>query len=305
MSDPFAGPPGPRPFRLLLDEAIRLSRQYFRSIYWAVALPIAVVATLMAALQALWFSRIMEDLGGSQPPVFSPSVIVMGLASALLMVLAYTAMQVAVVDALSGRPVDMGRAWRFTLQLRVLGTLVLWYACVIASLVACCIPAFYVGPLLSFVPQAMIEEGRFGIDALKRSAELARYNPSRNFGEYPWVKLLLLFLVVIVLSYLLSMLIALPFQIPMYVDIFRQAASGEEAFLERMPFYMWLQVPAQFLNALASTAVYLYLSCGTALLFFDTRGRKEGLDLRTAIDSVFGGPPPPPPSLPLSGDPTS
>jgi hypothetical protein len=301
MSDPFAGPPGPRPFRILLDEAMRLSRLHFRSIYWPVAIPIAVVSTLISAAQAFWFSRFVEDLG-RPGAFFSPSVLVVTFASILLMTVAYNAMQVAVVDALSGRPVDMGRAWRFTLQGRALGTLVIWYACTIASFLLCCFPALYVGPLLAFVPQAMIEEGRFGTQALSRSADLTRYNPSRQLGDSPMVKLFLLFLVGIAISYVLSLLVTLPFQIPMWVDMFRQAASGEEAMLERMPFYMWLQVPAQFLNALASTAVYLYLSCGTALLFFDTRGRKEGLDLRTAIDQVFGGPPP---SLPLSGDPTS
>lgn len=307
MSEPFAGPPGPRPFRILLDEAMRLSRQHFRAIYWPVAIPIALVSTLISAAQAFWFSRMVEDIGSTTPTFFSPSVILMTLASILLLTVAYNAMQVAVVDALSGRPVDMGRAWRFTLQARVLGTLVIWYACTIVAFLLCCFPALFVGPLLAFVPQAMVEEGRFGLDALSRSAELTRYNPSRQLGDYPIVKIILLFLVGIAISYVLSLLITLPFQIPMYIDIFRQAASGEEAILERMPFYMWLQVPAQFLNALASTAVYLYISCGTALLFFDTRGRKEGLDLRAAIDTVFGGPPPPPapPSLPLSGDPTS
>ncbi len=298
MTDPVAGPPGPRPFRFLLDEAIRLSRQHFRSIYWPVAIPIAVVATLISALQAFWFGRVMEDLGASQPPLLSPAVLVSSFVYLLLMVVAYNAMQVAAVDALAGRPVDMGRAWRFTLQPRVLGTLVIWYVCTIAAVLCCIVPGLYVGPLLAFVPQAMIEEGRFGPAALSRSAELTRYNPNRQIAESPLVKIFLLFLVGIMVSYVIAILVALPFQIPMYLDIFRQAASGEEAMLERMPFYMWLQVPAQFLNALASTAIYLYLCFGTALLFFDTRGRKEGLDLRAAIDTVFGGPPPPPPPYP-------
>ncbi|HEV2846673.1 MAG TPA: hypothetical protein VG477_17595, partial [Thermoanaerobaculia bacterium] len=131
MSDPFAGPPGPRPFRILLDEAMRLSRLHFRSIYWPVAIPIAVVSTLISAAQAFWFSRFVEDLG-RPGAFFSPSVLVVTFASVLLMMVAYNAMQVAVVDALSGRPVDMGRAWRFTLQGRALGTLVIWYACTIA-----------------------------------------------------------------------------------------------------------------------------------------------------------------------------
>jgi hypothetical protein len=60
-----------------------------------------------------------------------------------------------------------------------------------------------------------------------------------------------------------------------------------------MPTWIWLQTPAQFLNALASTAVHLYVCFGIALLFFDARARKEGSDLRSEIDSVFPGAPPP------------
>ena len=60
-----------------------------------------------------------------------------------------------------------------------------------------------------------------------------------------------------------------------------------------MPTWLWLQVPGQFLNALATTAVQLYVCFGIALLFFDARGRKEGSDLRSEIDSMFPGSTPP------------
>ena len=293
--NPFSA--GPMPFRFLLDEAIRQARRHFRAIYPSVAIPIAVVAMAVAAAQALWFSRVAADLGTMRSPFWSPQVLLLTLVYAALLAIAYSAMQVAAVDAIAGRPIDMKRAWRFTLQGRVLGTLFLWYAATLVSLTCCCLPALYVVPLFSLVPPAMVEEGRFGVQALSRSAELTRHNPSRVFFEHPLVKVFLLILVGVLLSYLLGLLVSLPFQIPMYVDMFRKAAAGEDM-VQGMPTWLWLQVPAQLLNALASTAVYLYLCFGTALLFFDTRGRKEGSDLRSEIDVVFP-PASPPPELPL------
>lgn len=291
VADPHMGRPGPMPFRLLLDEAIRQARRHFRAIYPSVAIPVAILATSISVAQALWFSRVIRS-AGTPPQPWSPATIVLTLAYLALLIVAYNAMQVAAIDALSGRQVSMKRAWRFTVQGRVLGTLFLWYGATLLSVLCCCFPVLYVGPLLSFVPPVMVDEGGFGTRALSRSAELTRYNPGRRFLENPLVKVFLLMFVGILLSYLVGLLVSLPFQIPMWVDMFRSAARGEE-FVQNMPTWMWLQVPGQFLNALATTAVHLYICFGLALLFFDTRGRKEGSDLRSEIDSMFPDPRPP------------
>jgi hypothetical protein len=296
MSDLAFERPGPMPFRLLLDEALRQARRYFRALYPSVAIPLAVLTTLLAAAQALWFSRLVKGLG-SQPAFWAPQVYLLALVNFALLMIAIMALQVGAVDALSGRPVDMKRAWRFAARGRVLGTLLVSYVLSLASVFCCCIPALFVVPLLSFVPLVMAEESRFGFGAVSRSFELAMYDPGKGFFERPLVKVLLLLLVGLIVSYALGILVALPFQIPMWIDMFRNAAAGEDM-VRSMPRWLWLQVPAQFLNALASSAVYLYMCFGTALLYFDTRGRKEGTDLRSEIESVFP-PAPPPGDLPL------
>jgi uncharacterized membrane protein len=297
MTEPGFGPPGPMPFRLLLDEAMRQTRRHFRAIYPSVAIPVALLATSIGVAQALWFSRATESTGIPASP-WSPEVILLTLVYLGVMIVAYNAMQVAAIDALSGRPVSMGRAWRFTAQARVLGTLFLWYAATLISFLCCCFPALYVGPLLSLVPPVMVDEGRFGTDALSRSAELTRHNPERKFLETPLVKIFLLLFVGGLLGYLVGLVVSLPFQIPMWVDMFRSISQGEDI-VQRMPRWLWLQVPGQFFNALATTAVHLYVCFGIALLFFDARGRKEGSDLRSQIDSVFPGPPPSPGDRPF------
>jgi hypothetical protein len=297
MNDVAFERPGPMPFRLLLDEAIRQARRHFRVLYPSVAIPLAVTTTLLAAAQALWVSRVTADLGSLRSP-WSPQVYLLVLVNVGLLVVAIMALQAGALDALSGRPVDMKRAWRFAARGRVLITLLLSYVASILSVFCCCIPALFVVPLLSFIPPVMVEEGRFGFDSFARSSELALYDSGRGFLERPLVKVFLLLFVGVLVSYLLGLLVALPFQIPMYVDMFRKAAAGEDM-VQGMPTWLWLQVPAQFLNALVSSAVYLYMSFGIALLYFDTRGRKEGSDLRSEIGEVFPPSAPPPGELPL------
>lgn len=286
--------PGPMPFRLLIDEALRQARRHFRVLFLPVAIPVAALATLLPVAQAVWFPRILTDPNNSLA-MLPGFYLLIFIYSGMVMV-AYMALQVGVVDALMGRPVEMKRAWGFAVRGRVLATLVLSYLAVVASALCCCLPVLYVGPLLSFVSTIMVDEGRFGTGALRRSFDLANYDAGQGFFERPLVKVFLLLLVGVLLMYLLGFLVALPFQIPVYVDLFRKAASREDT-LQSMTRWLWLQVPAQFLNALVTTAVYVYVSFGLALLFYDTRGRKEGVDLRSEIDEVFGGPPP---ELPLA-----
>ena len=294
MNDPMPFQrPGPMPFRLLIDEALRKARGHFRTLYLPVAVPVAALATLLPVAQAVWFPRMITDPGNSLAML--PAFYLLIFVYAAIVMVAYMALQVGVVDALMGRPVDMKRAWSFAIRGRVLGTLALSYLAIVASMLCCCLPVLYVGPLLSFVSTIMVDEGRFSTDALRRSADLANYDAGQGFFERPIVKVFLMLLIGVLISYMLGLLVALPFQIPMYVDMFRKAASGEDT-LQSMPRWLWLQVPAQFLNILVSTAVYVYISFGVALLFYDTRGRKEGVDLRSEIDEVFGGPPP---ELPL------
>ncbi|HEV2856556.1 MAG TPA: hypothetical protein VHC97_27460 [Thermoanaerobaculia bacterium] len=285
--------PGPMPFRLLIDEALRQARRHFRILYLPVAVPVAVSSTLVAVTQALWFSRLTAS-----PAAFgmTPGIYLLALINLGLLMVAFMVLLTGAMDALTGQPIDMKKAWSFALRGRILGTLLLCYVGAIASLFCCCFPALFVVPLLSFVPPVMVAEDRSGFDGISRSSELNLYlPPGGGFFDRPLFKVLLFLLVGLLISYAVGLLVALPFQLPMWIDMFRKAASGEDT-LQGMSRWIWLQVPAQFLNALVSTAIYLYIAFGVSLLYFDTRGRKEGSDLRSEIDSVFGGPPP---ELPL------
>jgi hypothetical protein len=296
---------GPMSFVVLLDEALGLARAHFRAIFPSVALPVAVLTTLVGVAQAL---SIPSLLGNPDPLALLKMIVPVVLAALLLTVLstlATLAGQAAALDAVAGRPVDMSRAWRFAARPPVWGTLLLSFLAVLISFFCCILPVFFVAPLLWFVVPAMAEENRFGLAALSRSAELALFSPPRWPEEgflpralrSPLVKILLLLLVTSLISFVAGLLVALPFQIPMFIHSFRNSLSGQKDFAGAMSLGIWLQVPSQFLSALVRMAVFLYSAFGTALLFSDVRGRKEGIDLRPEIDALF-----PAPAVPAAGE---
>jgi hypothetical protein len=300
------------PFLVLLDEAMRRVRTHLRAIFPAVALPVALLTTLLQVVQILSLRGVLNGERTAMPLLWTPWVLLIALILLAVSTLAYAAGQVATLDALMGRPIDMGRAWRFASQPAAWGTLFLSGLAILGSVLLCVVPVLYVAPLLSFTLPAMIEERVFGGAALSRSAELARFNPSGRLTDSPIVKILVLMLVTTLIGYLAGLLVALPFLLPMYVDIFRHALAGDQDVQTAMSHWLWLQVPGSFLSALVRMAVYLYTAFGIGMLFFDVRGRKEGSDLRSQIDAVFPGPPPdlplstsPPPPPPAPGEPWS
>jgi len=304
MTDPLSRPRlpfGAMPFSMLLDEAMRHTRRHFKTIYPAVAIPLALLAAATGVLQALWFQGLTSRTGLGASPLWSVQTILLGFAQGIVMAIGLIALQKAAVDATAGRPVDMKEAWRFAVRAPVLGTLFLHGLALIASVLACLFPVFYVAPLLSLVPVIMAEEQIFGGAALSRSAALTRYNPQGRFFETPLVKALALMLVTAVISYAVAFLVVLPFQIPMFISIFRDAAAGKDtaATMGSMSKWFWIQIPSQILQSLTTVAVYLYAAFGYALLFFDARSRKEGSDLAAEIHTVFGSGPPPLPGEPL------
>ena len=287
MTDPTSPRPGPMPILLLLDEALRLTRAHLRSIFPAVALPVAVIATLAGVVQAVDVQSVFK--GGTPSPFmfWTPQVLIAAGLLLLLSVAAYAAGQVAALDALAGRPVSMGRAWRFAVHPFVWVTLALSFLADLVALLLCVVPVFFVAPLLAFAIPVMVEERRFGPGALSRSAELALFNPSRRLMEHPIVKVLLLMVVSTLISYLAGLLVALPFQLPMFIDLFRKALTGSQDVTSVVSRWIWLQIPATFLSSLARTAIYIYTAFGMALLYGDVRSRKEGIDLRPEIDALF------------------
>jgi hypothetical protein len=220
--------------------------------------------------------------------------LVVGLAALLV----HTAMTVAAVDALAGRTPDMRRAWRFALEPRVFGTLLLAGLAVVAAFVCCVVPLIYVLPLVSFTLVVMVQEGVFGAGALRRSATLAQHNPSRRMLSSPIVKVLAVYVVSYVLSGLVSLVFQLPLGVAQMVTTFRRLAHGQDL---AMGGLLWLGVPVQIATTLLTTAVEIYIAFIMAMLYFDTRARREGIDLLPQLEAMApesASAPPPPPQAP-------
>jgi hypothetical protein len=292
----------PLPLRLLLDEAVRQARRHFRSVYPAVAVPLALAAGAIPLAQVVF----IRAVAGGAPSVRGPAAAFAGfgafaavtVAFMVVYALGYGALLVAALDAVAGRPTSMVRAWGFLLRPRAFGTVALTMLGVLVGFVLCVLPGIYLGLLLAFTVPVMAEEGLFGPGALRRSAELTRYNPGPGLEGDPRLKVFLILFVGTLLGYVVSMTVQMPLIVVMQVMMFRRVAGGQNVDpAEQMVAMTWLQVPSQILGMLANTAVHLYISFGLALLFFDVKRRKEGLDLEAAIGQLLEaraaeGPPP-------------
>jgi hypothetical protein len=303
---PPAGPAGtapavPLPFTVLLDEAMRWTRRWLRTIYPPYAVPVAAITAGHAALQAVWLRPDVPSAAADpvQAIARSCSVALMALPIMLALMVLYWAAAAAAVDAVAGREVSFLRSLRFVLRPGVLGAQLLVLLCVVAAAAACLVPVLYVAPLLGLTLQAMASEGITGAAALRRSAELARHNPRGRWLTSPIVKILALTVVVAVISYLVALVVQLPVVIAQGVAAFRKIAAGEDARAWQVS-YLWLQVPLSCLAALVNSAVSIYSGFAHALLFFDLRARREGDDLRHAIADMTApaGPQPPAPAPP-------
>ncbi len=290
----------PLPFRLLVDEAMKLTRRHIRRMYLPVAQPVAFSQALVPLAQMLVF-------GNAFSPTLEPASMIAGMAGFFGVVLVtgfvwglgYGALLVAATEALSEAGVAMGRAWRTMLRPRVLGTSLLTALALLVGCVLCLLPGVFLALAFSLVVPVMVAERIYGTTALARAVSLVRQNPEGRFATHPMVKVFLILVIGYVLGTIAGLIVQLPFMIAQQVLMFRAAAEGRTDPMELMTTMTLLQVPAGVLNALAATVVQVYLSFVLALFYFDLRRRQEGGDLERAIQEMAGtapGTPPPGPA---------
>lgn len=287
------------PFRILLDEGMRWFRRCFARAYLPVAVPMALLQGVVAMLQLLGMRSIWSAAGNATggPNFEDPSQMLplmlwsigLGLALSACSVVGLTALSAAAVTAVRGGEVRGGKAWQFAFAPRVLGTQVLVSLAIGAAMLLCCFPVLYVGPALGFVVPIMMEEGIFGGAAMSRSVELARYNPKRRFLDTPMVKVLVVGLIGAALSYALTLVVQLPLSAFQQFMVMREVVDKQDPTAFASTGWLWLNLPSQMLGSLVNTAVALYLFLAIALLYRDTRKRREAVDLERAIEDLVQG----------------
>lgn len=287
----------PLPFRLLVDEAIKLTRRHFRTMFLPVALPVALAQSLVPLAQSFAFTR------GIFSPAPDAAAAILGLlgfmtvalAAGLVWGLGYGALLVAATEAQTGAGISMGRAWRTMFQPRVLGTTLLLGLSLLVGCALCILPGVFLAVLFGLTVPVMVAERLYGTTALARAAAIVRENPGGQFASSPMLKVLLIMVIGYVLSTAVGLVIQMPLIVLQQVMMVRAAAEGGTTDpIELMSKMTLFQVPASFLNTLAMTAVQIYMSFALALFYLDLRRRQEGSDLEAAVLEMAGREPVPP-----------
>lgn len=276
------------PFRVLLDHVVVPARRHLRKTLLATAVPLALTSVAMAAVQVRWTQVALSPDPDNLDEYFTGLVLIMGISLVTLFIffMAFSALMVASTDAVAGREVKMTKAWTFVLRPPVFLTLVLTSFFNLLALMMCFFPALYVVPLLSFTVPVMVEEKRFGLDAIRRSIELVQFNPTGRLAHSPWIQTLAVVVVGTLLTYAASMTVQLPFAIAQQILVFRDTLTNPEAALENMGAVFWLQLPASLLGALTTSITWLYTTFGICVLHGELRRRREAPDLVQAIDEL-------------------
>ncbi len=282
----------PMPFRVLLDEAMKLTRRHFRQLYWPVALTTAGVYGLFGVVFAGSFGSMMN----TDPEMLRPDHVLASMAAGCgagvlmmgVVVFFWLAMMSASLDATARRPAIFGDHLRFWLRPGNWATILLSGLFILLGLFACVVPGLYLILAFAFVALIVYEEKLTGWAACQRSSALVRYNPQGNFLDVPIVKVFVLLFVGYVLSSGLSMVFQLPISILQQVMTFRELGAEATAPVLPTSFFV-LQAVAMVLSAFTTTVVQLYQAFGLSLLYLDSRRRQEGSDLEAAIDALDGG----------------
>lgn len=272
----------PLPLRVLVDRAMVETRRHFRTLFPPFAIVLALTYGALSLLLTLWTQRLETSEGGGEAALVVGGCLAL-IFIALFSYLALAALNVAVVEAVAGRPLDLRHAWLYPLRPRVFATLVLFGLCIFAGALLCFFPALWVMIVLGFVFPVMVLEERFGRAALGRSYRLINHNPQGGLIDNPQVKMVLVLLVTWGLSLLASLLLKSPFQIAQALLVMRDTvAEGQGAATAAL----WLSVLGELFGALGTTAVQIYSFTAITLLFLDCRRRKEGEDLEEALDRL-------------------
>lgn len=264
----------PRGVGEILDAAFRLCFTHWRTLVAAtlvVVVPVQILATIVlfsAFPEALTTDE--EVLGtqaaaAEQLSVFTAGLVVSGVLTGLMVLLAIAACFKAVADAYLGTEPDWRSSVRFAV--RRLGPLlwisVLYFLGVLLGILALILPGIFLAVAwsLSF-PAALVEDAR-GAGALKRSFQLVR-------GRW-WP----VFAVLLVGAILVSVI----------ANIIEFIVLAPVFFTESLLAVAILTGLSSIVGYAISTPLQAAI---VAIVFFDQRVRKEGLDLELLAQRLGG-----------------
>lgn len=264
----------------IFNRAMELFRREFARLALRILLPLALVSGLLSAAMAAVQTQLTRSPGLSL--VFFGVVILAGVVGAV----GYGALAHMAVGLAAGRETAPEDSWRAGLRFRVWGTLMLQGIGVGVGLIFCLLPGMYFGLAWAMALPVVFEEPGFAHSAaLSRSHELSRFNPAGGLGNDPRFRIFLIFVVTLATTYLLMGLAQLPLIVAVAVETARSIADGRRDG-QLSSFVQWLQVPTSIVTSFIQAAMTLLGNLGTAVVYFDIRGRQEAKDLDSAIDAL-------------------
>ncbi|MEM1176725.1 MAG: hypothetical protein AAGM22_00145 [Acidobacteriota bacterium] len=274
----------PVPFRLLIDRVVPVARPHFAGAFLATAAPVAAASVTFAFLQ----HRTMTGFIEADPSFAMFGGYVLSIFVLLTVFIAsYSALVIAAMETFDGGDIRIGRAWAWLFTPRLLWTVFLWTAVSFISLILCVLPAVLMIPLLAFTLNVMVAEQSYGMDALKRSASLVWSTPTGRPIDSAFLRVCAVFLVGYGIQSGIGLITQGPFMALQQYYVLRDAAGGVgDPALALGP--LWVQVTAQFFSAITTAVGWLYWAFAFSMLYFELRRRRDGDDLRRALDELTG-----------------
>ena len=271
MSDAGAIPLRPSTTGELFDRAITLYRQHFVT-FTIVMVPASLCWVAIAVVgETGVFVPANADWGAPGDPMSAATVSSLGfLVYWLLLTLAQGATTDAVSELYQGRDPDILESCRRLkgLLLRLLGMGLALGLATVTGLLICTLPGIWVMVRTALsVPVAVVENLRI-MPAILRSFQLT---------EGSWVRVLLVYALELALSYAAVAIFAYPFGIA-------ASAVGVETLTGTL-----LEVLSVAGAAIAGASVGSIGAIALALIYYDERVRKEGLDLQWMMDKLEPG----------------
>ena len=154
------------------------------------------------------------------------------------------------------------------------------------GLLGCGLPGVAAALLFSLLAPVMFHEDRRGMDALGRSYELVRENPSGTFWGSTLCAALVTGGVYFGLSMAINTMAALPSTLWTATELFSSAVEGTPPIGMVLP--LWLVVLGAVLGVCAQSVVSLYPAVAFTMLYREVIRRRRGDDLAEAIRARLG-----------------
>ncbi len=270
----------------ILDGSFQLYRLNFGRFFLIAFIVQLILFCLQALYQALTPAGTagLEALRGARAVLYLLNLSI----AFILTVFSTGALTAATAESVLGRKLGVFEAYRRINRIygRLLLTTILSYILIGLGYLFLVLPGVYLSLSFSLLTIVIVMEQKRGFKALSRSWRLIRYRPGgkkmRSFrmaGPGSYGRAFVIFLLVTVISWILSLVVQLPFHIVNLVLSFSDKTSPDL-------FVKLSGIIRLFANALTRSLVAPFSALAFILLYYDIRIRKEGFDLEMISRSL-------------------